>query len=245
MRLLVGVLVVGLCALPAMADVHTYGWEDGTGTILGSYGALVDPENVTGAQGGHSGAPYPHVPPYDFTVPGAHSGERYLKVVEQPHVSTPQAFLAWITGLEDGDTVSGSFWGYDIVPGGSPSQRIWGSYTTLGGTIDDYAGSADGSAEYTDADGAWDQVPDAPYTWTFDSSLGTRDGLVIQSRLYSTPSTDETLHTDFFIDDLYVDVQSIDGDYWIHTPGYSIHVPEPCSLALLGLGALVVLRRRN
>ena len=161
MRLLVGVLALGLCALPAMADTHTYGWEDGTGTILSSYGNLVDPTNVTGPQDGLAGTA---VPP-TFTCPGAHSGDRYLHVAEEPHDGTPQAFLAWITGLEDGDVVSGSFWGYDVIAGGSPSQRIWASYTPVGGTIDDYAGSAGGSAEYTDADGDWDQVPDVAWAW--------------------------------------------------------------------------------
>ena len=223
MRLLVGLLVAAICAAPALAD--TYSWEDGVGTILGSYGNLVDPTNVTGSQTGSQGSTLP-----DYTCPGAHSGDRYLHVAEDPHYSTPQAFLAWITGLTDGDVIDASFFGYDITPGASPSLRIWAHYTSSG-DINDYKGSASGNSEYTDGTG-WDDVG---YSWTFDSDGGSRDALVIEARLYSTPSTSDPDHTDYWIDDVTVT-----------STGGTIHfAPEPATLVLLGFGGLVALRRRR
>jgi hypothetical protein len=223
MRLLVGVLALGLCALPAAAE--TYGWEDGVGTILGSYGNLVGEANVTGPQTGSQGSGLP-----DYTCPGAHGGERYLHVAEDPHYGTPQAYVAWVTGLTDGDVIDASFFGYDITPGASPSLRIWAHYT-VGADPDSYGGSAGGNDAYTAGTG-WDEVG---WSWTFDSSLGTRDGLMIEARLYSTPSTSDPDHTDYWIDDVTVNA----------TAGNIIFPPEPTSLALLGIGTLMVLRRRR
>ena len=76
MKALAGILVMALVAAPAMGA--TYSWEDG-GTILGWYGNLVDPTNVTGSQAGSGGGAGP------YTCPGANSGDRYLHVAEDPH----------------------------------------------------------------------------------------------------------------------------------------------------------------
>jgi hypothetical protein len=195
MRAIVAIAALAVFALPAAAQIQCcYSWEDG-GTVLGTYGAnAVDCTNVTGLQVGVQGTAG------GVTVAGAYDGDYYLHVAEDPHSGTPQYFLAWVTGLTDGDQVTASFFGYDNTLGGSPSLRIWGSYTLVAGDVNSYGGSADGSAEYTSAADGWDQVPDVPYIWTFDSDLGSRDGLVIQARAYSTPSTDPTQRTDFFID---------------------------------------------
>ena|GEM_PF-993409 len=206
MKALAGILVMALVAAPAMGA--TYSWEDG-GTILGWYGNLVDPTNVTGPQTGSGGAAGP------YTCPGAHSGDRYLHVAEDPHSSTPQTYIAWITGLTDGDVIDASFFGYDITPGSSPSLRIWGHYTETGGTINDYAGSASGNYEYTDGTG-WDDVA---WSWTFDSDSGTRDGLVVEARLYSTPSTSNPNHTDYWIDDVEVTTTSSTATITFPPPG--------------------------
>ena len=91
-------------------------------------------------------------------------------------------------------------YGYDITEGSSPSLRLWGSWTAVGGDVNSYAGSAGGAGDYTAGLG-WDLMSDS---WVFDSDGGTRDGLVIQVRLYSTPSTSDPDHTDYWIDDLTV-----------------------------------------
>jgi hypothetical protein len=215
--------VAMIFAASANADVATYGWEDG-GTILGSYGNLADPTNVTGSQLGSQGSSLP-----DYTCPGANSGSYYLHVAEDPHASTPQAYLAWVTGLTDGDVVEASFYGYD-TSSGSPSLRIWGGYSTEY-NINNYQGSPGGNSTYTD-DSGWNQVS---HSWTFDSDGGTRSGLVIQARLYSTPSTNDPDHTDFWIDDISVTFPST----------ATVHfAPEPATLGLLVIGGLALRRRR-
>ncbi len=194
MKKLLILAIVVLFATPALAvQTLNYSWEDGA-TILGFYGNLCCDTNVSGAQAGSQGSV---VGPY--TCPGAVDGTYYLHVAEDPHASTPQAFVAWVTGLTDGDVVDAMFYGYDITAGGSPSLRIWGGYT-FGPDVNNYIASAGGASGYTAGLG-WDLVS---HTWTFDSGTGTRDGLVVQARLYSTPSTSDPDHTDYFIDDITV-----------------------------------------
>lgn len=223
-------LSVALLLVPATALAQTqtlsYSWEDG-GTILGSYGSnLVGEANVSGAQNGSQGST---TGPY--TCPGANSGTYYLHVAEDPHTGTPQAFIAWITGLTDGDVVDASFFGYDITAGASPSLRIWGHYTDSSDPSS-YLGSAGGNEEYTDGSG-WDDVA---WSWTFDSDLGARSGLTIEARLYSTPATMDPDHTDYWIDDCTVTAPDT----------ATIHfAPEPTSLLLLGLGGAVLMRRKK
>ena len=174
MRYLILLAVLVLVAVPAAAQVSCcYGWEDG-GLILGYYGNVVDPMNVSGMQTGDdsNGGTY--------SCPGAYEGDFYLHIAEEPLDSTPQAYIAFIEGLTDGDVITGSFYGYDVTPSASPSMRIWAHYAQSG-DVNSYAGSAGGNYDYTAGTG-WDQVS---HTWTFDSDLGTRDALVIEARLYS------------------------------------------------------------
>lgn len=167
-------------ALPAAAQNSAgCGWEDGVSTILGFYGNVANPANVTNV---------------------VHSGSHALYVEEAPEGGTPQVYLAYIEGLTDGDTVTASFWGYDDTPAASPSWRIWGHYA-LSGDVNSYAGSAGGSDTYTDGTG-WSQVS---WTWTFDSSGGTRDALVVEGRLYSITGTPVT---PYYADDLEVSTSS-------------------------------------
>jgi hypothetical protein len=232
-RFLLSLAVVLLLAPGVWAANITagYSWEDGTNTIITSYGNLVGDTNVTGPQTGSQGSTLP-----DYTCPGAnttgpHSGPRYLHVAEDPHSGTPEAYIIWVRGLTDGDVVDASFYGYDITPGTGPSLRIWAKYTSTNDP-DDYDGSASGNYDYTAGTG-WDQLS---HSWTFDSSGGTRDGLMISARLYSTPSTSSPDHTDYWIDDALCTF-----------PDHATirFAPEPTSLALLALGGLVAVRRRR
>ena len=77
-------------------QVTSYSWEDGSGTILGSYGGLSNPANVGTTAG---------ITPYD--------GSRMLTVSESPISGTPQAFIAWVTNLSAGEDIEACFYGYD------------------------------------------------------------------------------------------------------------------------------------
>ena len=209
MKKLVILAIVMLFVTPAFAQqTLNYSWEDG-GTILGSYGNLCCESNVSGAQVGSQGSTLP-----SYTCPGAVDGTYYLHIAEDPHYSTPQAFVAWVTGLTDGDVVTVGFYGYDITPGASPSVRAWGHYTTSD-DINNYMGSPGVGSDYTAGEG-WDYVT---YTVTFDSDGGSRDAWVVEARIYSTPSTSDPDHTDCWVDDLTVTAPA----------GAVIHFPEPMS----------------
>jgi hypothetical protein len=178
--LIVAALAAAL-AVPAFAqNTLVCSFEDGTSTILGSFGNLSAAVNVMRPD---------HV----------YSQTHALRLTESPHSSTPQAYVAYIEGLTDGDVVDASFWGWDDTPAASPSLRIWGHYA-VSGDVNSYNGSAGGNSTYTDGTG-WSNVG---WSWTFDSSGGTRDALVVEVRLYSTPSTCDTCSTDYWVDGVVV-----------------------------------------
>ena len=200
-----------ICATPALAgfaNEASYGWEDG-GTILGGF----NNDNMF----------------YANSDAQAYEGTRSLYLEEVTTSGTPQTFVAFITGLQDGDTVYGQFAAWDDSPGESPSTRIWGSYTSDPGDITSYAGSAGGSNVYSGSeDGDWNILS---HVWTFDSAGGTRDGLVIQIRMYAANDGDG-----LYVDDLVVSTSS-------ETAVINL-VPAPGALALLGLVGLAGRRRR-
>ena len=171
----------------------TYSWENG-GTILGSYGNLVDAENVGATDG---------VEPYD--------GDYMLTVSESPIDGTPQAFIGWVTDISAGDQITACFYGYDTTAGASPSMRIWGSWSA-NDDINSYAGSADGNEEYTDGTG-WDQVCHTFSTSQENWEAG--EALVIQARLYSSTSGPDPAK--YFIDMLEITTDSQTAT--VHFPG--------------------------
>ena len=128
-----------LTSIVISQQITSYSWEDGIGTILGSYGNLTEPENVGTTSG---------ISPYD--------GSRMLTVSESPIDGTPQAFIAWVTEISSGDEITACFYGYDNTPNSAPSLRVWGSWTA-NDDINSYQGSADGNTDYTDGYG-WDQI---------------------------------------------------------------------------------------
>ncbi|MBN1825737.1 MAG: hypothetical protein JW958_05675 [Candidatus Eisenbacteria bacterium] len=172
-------LCVAAAFLAAPAAGDTFGWEDGASTILGCSGNLIDEQNVDG--------------------PFVHTGARSLRVTEAPHSGTPQAWIAWITGIRDDDVVRAGFRAYDEWED-YPSLRLHAHYTP-GTDFTIYMGDAFGPMEFSDPVG-WDLLEGS---WNIDTWEGEREGLVIEARLYSTPTECDSCATDFWIDDLYVD----------------------------------------
>lgn len=156
-------LAMALCltAGAASADTVTYGWEDG-GTILGMFPADgVFPTNVT--------APDP-----------VYNGTASLKLEDNGGDGvTPQAYVAFVWGLQEGDVVSAGFWRYDDTPGVAPSCRVWGHWNnSLPADPDGYNGSAGGNSDFGLGEG-WDFT-----TWDFIVPAETT-GLVVECRTYS------------------------------------------------------------
>jgi len=206
MKALLLLSALALIAAPAYALTECYSWEDG-GTVLGGT-LIVDPLNVSGVQNGLCGT----AGTGSYTCPGAYDGEYYLHVAEDPHSGTPQAWVAWVSGLLEGDVVTASFYGYDeTADPASPSLRIWGGFTDGTGPAG-YVSSAvpsSPSPAYTPG-GGWGITQ-----YTYLPVPSTASGLRIEARLYSTPSSG-TYRTDYWID--YVCVTA---------PDYAvIHFPE-------------------
>ncbi|MCD4776323.1 MAG: hypothetical protein K8S15_09780 [Candidatus Aegiribacteria sp.] len=166
----------------AFADItENYGWE-GTETIFGMY--PVDGLTAT------------------IATDPVHTGSQSLRL-ERLSSSTPQGYVAWIVGLQDGDEVTGSFWRFDDTPLAPPSCRIWAHWNDDPGDVTGHNGSASGNDDYGPGTG-WDEVS---WTWTVS---GGHTGLVVEARIYSNPG-----------DIVWVDDMTIvaPDHATIHTPG--------------------------
>ena len=156
----------------------TYGWEDGVGTVLGSYGT------------GH----------FENSTEQAYAGTHSLKFWEDPLSGTPQGYIWWVTGLTDGDVIDASFWVYDFNEVGLyPKGRIWAHYTPVGGDVNSYGGSASGNSAYSTI--GWSQLS---WSWIFDSDAGANDGFVVEARIYSASAPNNVI----FVDNAAITVSS-------------------------------------
>jgi hypothetical protein len=140
----------------------SYGWEDFL-TVLGLYGTGTPPIIATNV-----GAPDP-----------VYSGLRSLRLEDNSPSGTPQAYIAWVRNLQDGDCVRASFRRYDVTPGASPSCRIWAHWNDTD-SCTGYSGSASGNSDYGPGTG-WDK---AAWKWVVS---GGHTGLVIECRTYTNP----------------------------------------------------------
>ena len=141
-------------------------------------------------------------------------------MVEDPVSGTPQGYVAWVTGLSEGDTVTATMWMKGASNGvdNDGKGRLWGHYSS-NDDITTYVGSASGSGDYAGEGGIWTQ---ASHTWTIAEG---QTALVIEARMYSYGSNTIVLG-----DDLTVSTSN-DGAS-ITLAGV---VPAPGAIALLGV----------
>jgi len=161
LRLLLLLAFILALTLPAFALTETADWE-GSYTVLGLYGSGEPPILAT------LGWP-----------PDPMHGQS-LRLEDNSPSGTPQAYIAWVKGLSDGDTIHACFQRYDMTPGGSPSCRIWGHWNDDPGDLNGYNGSADGESDYGPGEG-WDETC---FEWVVADG---HTGLVIEVRTYSNP----------------------------------------------------------
>jgi hypothetical protein len=154
-----------------------------------------------------------------------YSGSKSLMLTDST-ATAAYAYLAWVKGLTAGDTVTASFWVYDTTSSGSPSGRIWGHYDNSATDPLVNNGSASGNSTYSGAT-PWTQLS---YTWTVAAG---NTGLVIESRIYTSGGT---LPGSIWIDDLSITAPD--------AATVVLPTPEPATMALLGLGSLMFIRRK-
>lgn len=209
--------VLGFASV-ASADIFSasFNWDDG-GTALGTYGSNVTVSNVIDPFGDNSGF------------------DRALKITEDPLSGTPQAFVGWVDGLNDGDTINVSMMG--LGDGDTTGKiRLWAHYTTS--DVVSYGGSAGGSNSYSTSTTEWTMLTNE---WTFSggaASGGDHTGLVIEARLYAYSSN---VDPSGWVDDIDISVSSSSSDVQISFAS----IPAPGALALLGLAGIAGRRRRR
>ncbi len=146
------------------ANDRWYDWED-LATIIGYYGNCQ--LNIAAC---------------NVTIPEpVCSGFRSLSLENCCPTGIPQAYLAYVYGLADGDEVYCSFWRYDTTPTSGPSCGIWAHWNDSNPPdVNGDNGSAGGNPDLGPGEG-WDMTD---WSWVVS---GGHAGLVIECRLYSDP----------------------------------------------------------
>ncbi len=160
--------IAALILVPAVAqaDVLTTGWEDASAdAVFGTFG---------------------NVGSYGYSSNPVYDGNYSLYLTESPVNGTPNAVVAWVSGLDVGDTITAKIWflGMNIDKSASSASkgRIWGGYYDSTDTTT--FSSAGGASGFAGASG-WESMT---HTWTFD---GTTDTFGLQVRIYSYGSNDQ------------------------------------------------------
>ncbi len=244
-----------LLATPAAHAVQfsaSFGWEDGTSTTLGEFpsGSLVSANVAAG-----TGINYQTDPATVYSVV-APEGTRMLQVTETDTTGTnPAPFLAFVDNLNDGDSVTFSFQGFDPTAEGSPLIFPSATYT-VDGDINSFAGFATPFQDDADVPGDGFRTyttftAGVPTPIVIDDGEGDdRDGVVLRATLLAQSASQlangGTGTANFFLDDFQVTVDTTNPNATILLPdGSIVAVPEPASLALLALGGTALLARRR
>jgi len=122
------------------------------------------------------------------------SGSYCLKATESPISGDPDIYLAWVSNLQSGDSVTASYWARGV--GTDAQSKIFAHWTSSGDDYESYDSSASGSVDYAGAGGTWSKTS---ATWYLEEG----GSLLIKARMYCTEE-DDTI----YIDDLSITVTS-------------------------------------
>lgn len=201
----------------ADADVMSFtGWEDtSSDAVFGTFGNIGD--------FGYTSSPDPV---YD----GSHS----LYLQESPLSGTPNAVVAWVSGISAGDVITASMWfrGTEAGSGNTSKARIWGAYYDETDTST-YDSSAGGNSDYVGEGGVWEMVS---YTWTAN---GNTSVFGLQARVYAYGDNDM-----IWADNLTISVDNDAAMIEVAGVAGSPVVPGPAA-GFAVLGGLVSARRRR
>ncbi|QQE13216.1 PEP-CTERM sorting domain-containing protein [Planctomycetota bacterium] len=229
---------LSVAATSSAAITATYGWENNAPGYFDTYGKIKVVGAKTGEFTGTDGT-------NPLTVTQASEGESYLHLQESPIGGTPNATVAYVTNLNANDNISVSVDGIDFSSTDDYRFRFWfcevdaeGKYvdSVASGAIENGLIYSEGS---DDIDNGWVSFSNSVTVLASDLSNEETVGIGIKIRIYSPASNTED-HVDFFFDNLSVTVSNDNA-----VINFPTAIPEPASLALLGLGGLSLLRRRK
>ena len=236
-KLFSGLLALGLMAGVAQAGVvsGSYGWENSSGKVeYSKYGKITVVGVASGTTKGTNGVE-------DVTVTPA-EGSKYLHL-QRPDISKKNfkgsnIVFAKVTGIKAGDVITVTGKTFDVNPKSQwPKLRFWFGKIKANNS---YGGGVKGKIVSDYSDGTTPGWVSINSKFTVSEKDVNTGGIGIQFRIY--PNKNSTKSTaDFFLDDVTV---SVNNDKAAVAFAGKV-IPEPASLALFGLGAIAVLRRRR
>ena len=202
----------------AHADVMAFtGWENTSAdAAFGTTGNVGD--------FGYTSAPDP-----------VYAGNHSMFMTEDPLSSTPNAVVAWVSGIEAGDEITATMWfrGMDSVGSNTAKARLWGGYYDATDTSE-HAGSAGGPSGFAGNNETWESMT---HTWTVD---GTTSIFGLEVRIYAYGDNNM-----IWGDNLEISVNNDNATIEVAGSASTPVVPGPAiGIAMLG-GLAVVGRRRR
>ena len=210
--------VAAIAMAPAMAhsDVMAFtGWEDTSAdAVFGTFGNVSD--------FGYTSAPDP-----------VYDGNHSMFMTEDPLSSTPNAVVAWVSGIEAGDEITATMWFRGMDVGGSTAKaRLWGAYYEDTDTST-YKSSAGGPSGFAGENETWESMT---YTWT---SNGSTSIFGLQVRIYSYGDNNM-----IWGDNLEISVNNDNATIEVAGSASTPVVPGP-AIGIAMLGGLVAVGRRR
>ena len=216
MRTYLAAAAIAMAPAMAHADVMAFsGWEDTSAdAVFGTSGNVSD--------FGYTSAPDP-----------VYDGNHSMFMTEDPLSSTPNAVVAWVSGIEAGDQITATMWFRGMDVGGSTAKaRLWGGYYNATDT-NTYDSSAGGAGGYAGENETWESMT---HTWTVDDSTSI---FGLQVRIYAYGDNNM-----IWGDNLEISVDNDSATIEVAGSASTPVVPGP-AIGMAMLGGLAAARRRR